>query len=1049
MKNRSRTVGLLLFGSGMTALVYQTVWMRELRLIFGFSTAASAAVAAIFLGGIGAGSAILGRRANASERPLLFYGKLELAIAASAAASPLLLWLAREAYVALGGSFRLGMILGTIVRLLLSAVVLCVPTVLMGGSLPAASRAVESDEDPDRRRIAWIYGANTLGAVVGTMVSTFYLFEAFGNRFTLLFACVVNALVAVIAILLGQRSAAVAETGSTPAARPAHSPRAAEAGTLAPAGLVFACAAVVGFVFLLMELVWYRMLSPILGGSTYTFGLILAVALLGIGLGALAYARRSAARPPSFGAFAMTCALEAAFVALPFAIGDRIALLAILTRPLGGFGFAGYVASWALIASIVVLPAAVVAGYQFPLLVALLGQGRSNVARDVGYAYAWNTGGTIVGSLAGGFGLIQLLSAPGAWRLSVAVLAALGLASALVSTGRERRRSRAGWALGLAATAVAMIFSRGPTAAWRHTPIGAGRMEFNGPTPNRLREWARTQRRQLRWEADGRESSVAILGLDLGLAFAVNGKVDGSAVGDSATQVMGGLLGAALHPLPKSALVVGLGTGSTAGWLGAVSSIDRVDVVELEPAIRRVAEECAPVNRNVLQNPKVRILTGDARELLLTSRDRYDVVFSEPSNPYRAGISSLFTQQFYRSVADRLSRGGIFVQWLQAYEVDSPTVRTVYATLASVFPTVETYFSKKQDLLLVASDSPVKYPADALRERLRQEPYSAALLSSWRVSDLEGLLSHFLARDSLARSIAQAERGLVNTDDRNLVEFAFARSLGRSLFSSDELRDAAVARGEDKPGVEGAVDWENVERQRLSTQAADGVEPVGAGSSAVWNRRAAVFANFAGGRLGDAARAFLADPWEPQGALELAMVGESLADAGDQRILSVIRALEPVVPAEAQAILARLLWTRQDWQGCFKATKAAFERYRTDPWPVTFLMKRLLAIAASLPSKDPSLAGQLDDLLASRFCVNVLDEDRMLARLTIAQNRGAAAVAEALAPLEPNFPWSGDFLQLRARAYQETNDPRAETARREAEEFRAYEAVPFNTGLTK
>ncbi|HKF45551.1 MAG TPA: fused MFS/spermidine synthase, partial [Thermoanaerobaculia bacterium] len=630
-----------------------------------------------------------------------------------------------------------------------------------------------------------------------------------------------------------------------------------------------------------------------------------------------------------------------------------------------------------------------------------------------------------------------------------------GLVIALAAAGRERRGSRSAgarpaWALALAAAAVAMAFAKGPTAAWRHSPIGAGRLEFNSPTPNRLREWARTQRRQLRWEADGRESSVALLGLELGLAFAVNGKVDGSAVGDSATQVMGGLVGAILHPLPKSALVVGLGTGSTAGWLGAVPSIERVDVVELEPAIRHVAQECAPVNRDVLANSRVRILSGDARELLLTSRDRYDVIFSEPSNPYRAGVSSLFTQEFYRAVQERLAKGGIFVQWLQAYEVDGQTVRTAYATLASVFPTVETYFSKKQDLLLVASDSPVRYPADALRARVREEPYGSALLAAWRVSDLEGFLSHFLARDSLTRSIARAEHGVVNTDDRNLVEFAFARCLGRaSPFSTDELRETAAARGEDRPGVEGSLDWENVERQRLSSQAAEGFEPVGSGSSAVWNRRAPVFAAFAGGRLGDAAHAFLADPWEPQGALELAMVGEALADAGDPRILTVVQALEPVESAEAQAILARYLWTRNDWQGCFKATKAAFERYRKDPWPDAALMKRLLAIAASLPSKDPSLAGPLDELLASRFSVNLLDEDRNLARLTIAQNRGPSAVSEALQPLEPNFPWSGEFLQLRARAYQETNDPRAEMARREAEEFRSREASPFNTGLGK
>ena len=154
---------------------------------------------------------------------------------------------------------------------------------------------------------------------------------------------------------------------------------------------------------------------------------------------------------------------------------------------------------------------------------------------------------------------------------------------------------------------------------------------------------------------------------------------------------MRGLLGALSHPNPRRALVIGLGTGSTAGWLGAVPSIERVDVVELEPLILEVARACAPVNHDVLNNPKVHITIGDARETLLTTRDRYDVIASEPSNPYRAGIASLFTQEYYRAAADRLTDDGVFVQWVQAYEIDTPTLRTIYATLASVFPQVETW----------------------------------------------------------------------------------------------------------------------------------------------------------------------------------------------------------------------------------------------------------------------------------------------------------------------------------------------------------------------
>ena len=163
----------------------------------------------------------------------------------------------------------------------------------------------------------------------------------------------------------------------------------------------------------------------------------------------------------------------------------------------------------------------------------------------------------------------------------------------------------------------------------------------------------------------------------------------------------GGLVAAIAHPEPTRALVVGLGTGSSAGWLADVPTIERVDVVELEPAILEVARVCAPVNRNVLERDDVRVIIADGREIVRTIRDRYDVVFSEPSHPYRAGIASLYTREFYESVAERLTERGIFVQWVQAYEIDAQTLRTIYATLRSVFVHVDSWIGNPCDLLLV------------------------------------------------------------------------------------------------------------------------------------------------------------------------------------------------------------------------------------------------------------------------------------------------------------------------------------------------------------
>ncbi|HEU4888191.1 MAG TPA: spermidine synthase, partial [Thermoanaerobaculia bacterium] len=645
-------LGTLLFGSGLCALIYQAVWLRQFRLIFGASTLASAAVLAMFMAGLGIGALKLGRYVDRSRNPLAFYGLLEVGVAVSAAVTPLLLWIVRSGYLAMGGSFTLGAFFATIVRLLLTLIVLAVPTVLMGGTLPAVARSLERNRDAGRIGVSILYAANALGAVVGVAVSTFYLLERFGNLRTLIAAALLNALIGMAAIAYSNRLRRPIGKDRRLADEIDEEEERLDVpvvAAVAPPRFVYAAAAIVGFAFFLMELVWYRLLTPLLGGTTYTFGLILAVALAGIGSGSLFWAAVRHRRA-TVGAFAVSCAVEALLLAVPFALGDRLAFVALLSRSLGALGFGGYVLSWLAITAVVVFPAAFIAGLQFPLLISLLGEGRTDVGRHVGAAYLWNTAGAIVGSIAGGFGLLPLLTATGAWRAAVVLLCLLVLASWLVKGARVM-------SLLAAAFAIALLFAEGPTAFWRHTPIGAGRVDMIAPVRNRLIDLQHTRQRTTAWEAEGVESSVSVAHSD-GYAFIVNGKSDGHARLDAGTQVMGGLLPAILHPDPKSAVVIGLGTGSTAGWLGAVPSIERVDAVEIEPSIVYMAELSTPVNHDVLHNAKVNVVIGDGREFLLARGKKYDIISSEPSNPYRAGIANLFTTEFYRACQSRLNAGG-------------------------------------------------------------------------------------------------------------------------------------------------------------------------------------------------------------------------------------------------------------------------------------------------------------------------------------------------------------------------------------------------------
>lgn len=1019
-------VALLLFGSGFCALVYQTAWLRMLRLVFGASTASSAAVLAIFMGGLGFGGLLLGRIADCRRSPLRFYGGLEAGIALAAALSPWLVALVQKAYVALGGSGSLGLAGGSLVRLVLSALVLGIPTFLMGGTLPALARAVEQAADTGRRRTGLLYALNTLGAVAGALVTTFWALEHLGIRTTIWAAALLNLAVAAVAWLSRTTAAEAAEETAEPR-REVFVPLAA---------------GVVGFAFLLMELVWYRMLAPLLGGSSYTFGLILAMALLGIGLGGLLYGAGPRQIRPTLAGFAVTCSLEALALALPFALGDRLAVLAVVLRPLAGAGFLPLVLGWTLVTAIVVLPAAIVAGYQFPLLIGLLGAGRSRVGREVGATYAANTVGAIAGSIAGGFGLLPLLSAPGVWRLVAGLLLLLALMAAVLSLRRGGSWRPVALPVGLALVGALLASAPGPSAFWRHSPIGAGRVRGDWSGPNELREAIHHQRRGVVWERDGVESSVAI-DVTRETAFLVNGKADGSARADAPTQIMSGLVGSLLHPDPRRSLVIGLGTGSTAGWLAAVPSMERVDVVELEPAVVEVARRLAPINHGALSNPRVRLTIGDGREFLLTTTERYDVVFSEPSNPYRAGIASLFSRELYESVRDRLRPGGMFLQWLQAYEVDAEVVATVYATLGSVFPHVETWEINSGDLLLVATREPLVHDLGRVRVRAGQPPYAEALLRTWGVSGAEGFYTGYLASPGLARAVADRPRARLNTDDLPVLEFGFARGLGRSgLFQVDDLRALARTRGEDRPaGV--TIDWGLVDelRQVRSLLWRDAVGGKGRDPEAEQRRLARVA--YSEVELEAACRHWFAQPAAPFTYPDLLLTSECLAGTGDPRAPQHAARLPRV-----DALLVLAVWHGENGRDAeaVRHLLAAFRGARQDPWPSIPLLERVLGFAGEVATRDPAAARAIFDALAEPFAVGLADQTRLRERLELTWLLRDGCV-EALRPFEPNPPWDDLFLAQRARCYREAHHPLADRARADLAEYMRHAPPRLDTGL--
>jgi len=1068
----------LLFLSGMCGLIFQVAWFREFRLLFGASTAASSAVLAVFMGGLGIGNAVLGKRADRARSPLAWYALLELSIAVAAAVSPLLIDLLHGLYISSGGQLALGFPAATVVRLAISALVLGTATFLMGGTLPAAVRAVTVCEDHQRRGAALLYGANTLGAVVGALGSTFFALECFGTRRTLWLACLVNTCTALSALALsryalhrgrvstGQDTAKAtgskgraANDQARPATRRGRAPTghnvakaADEQGHRASpaAHIVYVVAGIAGFAFFLMELVWYRMLGPILGGTTFTFGLILAVALTGIGLGGAAYAiffRRAAV---SLDALALTCVLEACGIAIPFAFGDHLAILAATLREANTALFLGEVWNWAVIASIVILPAAFVSGVQFPLLIGLLGEGDKDVGKQVGLAFSWNTVGAICGSLAGGFGLLPLLTAPGVWRAVAVLLAVLGISVLAYARQLARHRVSAIATVAAGIVAVGMIACPGPTAVWRHGDMGTGRgwQARILADPNALHDWENGARRSLLWEADGVESSVAVVAAPDALAFHVNGMCDGNALADAGTQMMLGLIGGALHPRPQSAFVVGLGTGETAGWLAEVPSVNRVDVVELEPAVREMARRCRAVNRNVLANPKVRLIFNDAREVLLTTAERYDLIVCEPSNPYRSGIATLFTREFYRAGRHRLNDGGMFIQWVQAYEVDERTMRTVFATFKSVFAHVELWQTQVGDVVLLGSDRRPEYSVSRLRGKVAAEPFASALSRAWHTTDLEGLFSHYVGGAALVEHFI-GDAAAINSDDHNEIEYGFARTLGRTAWDVPAvLYRQAVAMGDQRPAVHGgAVDWKAVALGRQWDAAVRGGKKLSADDLALnegsYDR---VLERYVAKDAPGMLLVWEILPHGPPCLTELAVIAHLYAETGSSKAEPLIAQLAEHLPAEAESLRGILAWKQRKVGQAGERLAAALRRLRDDPWMLEHLRMKAFDAAIAVAKADPTQAPKLLQAMGESFAVDYADENRRLYASVVAEQIGPATVAQFVESFEPYIPWTEQFLTYRRRAYRDAAHRLAAQADRDLQEFvRCAETTPAAT----
>ena len=772
----ARAYSLFFFLSGATGLVYELLWVRVLYQTFGSTIQSITTVVAAYMGGLGLGAWLLGRRADRDPRPAALYGMLEIAIAVFGLISPLVLGVAHRLYLGIAGALQLTGATSVALRFGLALVVLLVPTTLMGGTLPVLTRTfMGSDRGQLKRSLGLLYGLNTLGAVVGTALAGFFLIELVGIRASLWGTAAVNLALGAGALALARPMAPLSESVRAPDAKSGPAPRRLR---------YLACAllALTAFASLLDEIAWTRVLVMVVGGSTYAFTLVLLVFLLGIGLGSAFVARRRAVRPASAADAALAQGITGAGAALLLLFFAALPVYVIAVFGHVEFGAGTRLLLLGVAVGAVVLIPAVGMGLSFPLLTDLAAPRDAARAADVGTAYALNTLGSIAGAVLTGFVLVVALGTEATLRIGLvingaAALALAGFAAHGVAEGSPEHRALrrrvlvagalAGVALGVAVGTPAWgtrLIDLGPTIYAREPMDAARRQAFLAHRGSRLLAFR-----------EGRNATVSVWEGLTGRTLRVNGKVDASDHADMNTQIMVGLAAAAARPDPASALVIGFGSGVTTRVLADVPGIRRVRVVEIEPAVLEMGRYFSGVNDTVLARPRVAAVVDDARSALQLKGERYDIIASEPSNPWVAGVATLYTPEYFRIVRSRLADDGVFCQWLQIYQLPLDVAAGIVRNLRQAFPHVEVWFSTSLDLQILASGRPLRYDR-AWLERLFDPTTAIGVLSrEWLGIDSAG--DHFGRRllGETGAALLSTRGTLIHRDDRPQLEFVAAR----------------------------------------------------------------------------------------------------------------------------------------------------------------------------------------------------------------------------------------------------------------------------------
>jgi len=983
----ARTLPFLVALSGAAALVYESLWLRSFGLIFGGTTSAVAMVLAVFMGGLAIGSALVARRAVAD--PLRAYARLELSTGAAALATLPLLRALPWAYGMLVARSGLTGTAEHAGIALLAALVLLPATILLGATVPLAVAFLSRAGSEVHAGFGRLYLLNTLGGAVGVALAPFVLVPALGVHATFVVAASVSFFVGGVALRLSRESGPLPSPSGDPPTM-SEPPAAGDvpAGPALGLGLAFASgAATFG-----IEVLWTRSYALVIGSSVYAFSLVLLAVLLGIAAGTGVYgARRSPILHPARVTGLLFVLAGAAVLAGQWAIG-RLPIVSLVALELLPVSFGLHQLSYLALCFATLLPVCVVLGLTFPLLLHLSSRAREGPQRAAGRLYAWNTAGAIAGALAADLVFIPRLGLQPPYLVFAALLVAGGVLALAAAT---RRR------LLVAALACAVAWGATLALAPRYKPwdpviMSSGVHRYGLEwihrleKPGRLGAWLREQRTLLFYR-EGREAVVAVSEAK-GSArrfLSVNGKTDaGSGTEDVVTQKFIAHVPMLLHPAPRRVLVIGWGAGATAA-AAAAHPLERLECVEIEPATWEAAPYFPEFHGPLQRDPRFGIVFRDGRNHLLRSGEAFDVIVSEPSNPWITGVSNLFTREFLEAARARLGPGGLFAQWFHYYNLDPADLKVEIRTFLAVFPHASLWLvppvgpddgikSLGADMLLVGGREPQRLDWPRLERAFADAALGRELRSTQVLKDALGLAATWTMGRAEMERFAQDRRTFpggtpLNTDDQPYLEFVAPRRT--VVRPSEAARQATVqyaamgAGAGDVRAVLGGVPAlaaggataagflrELAERQVAAVQperalvALDAATAADPDDAAAHQRAAELLVERgrlreAVARYGEVVRidASRASAWEAIGSLTL-----DLRDY--QRAEEAHRALLRLEPAKVSAWLrlAATLARQERWREARQAiakAQALDPKAAVDPQLVAFLEQKIAAAA--------------------------------------------------------------------------------------------------------